>query len=64
MFHRHHWEVVGERFSAPPAEIENFRGTSEAALRVVYGFTVLTQRCTKCGRVDATQVTGRTNGAV
>lgn len=63
MFHRHHWKTIGERYNPRPEGMTSFKGDAESLVRVAYGFTVITQECESCGRVEARSVAGRTAGA-
>lgn len=65
MFHRHNWGLSGERFTPHPETMTRFEGdvTEETYLMVVYGLTLITQRCYGCGLVRVEKVPGRTYDA-
>lgn len=53
------WTVVARVYvpAAPPARASGVQPST--LLRLVYGFTNITQRCTKCGKVQVTSCVGR-----
>ena len=61
MFHSHGpWEVVSRTYVPPAAPTGSIKGASEYVfLRFVYGFTNITQRCTKCGKLEVTSCYGK-----
>jgi hypothetical protein len=57
---KHQWEFVGAKYNPRPDEMRNIKGANEALLReVLYGVTILTQRCTECNWVETSRVAGK-----
>lgn len=57
--HRHQWETVGHKFQPPiTRRFELERISEETMSELLYGFTLLTQRCTECGWVEGSRVAG------
>jgi hypothetical protein len=58
---RHQWETVGQRFTPPPSllRFKQGSGSDQLTLIVMYGLTVVTQRCEHCGLEKAYTVPGQ-----
>jgi hypothetical protein len=57
---RHRWELVSTQYQPPPSDLRKFHNaTTDLALRLVYGQTVIRQRCTECGWTEYQTVKGK-----
>lgn len=62
MFCNHKWETIGRNYNPPP-KLTNFRMRGfmldDEINKKLYGITVVTQRCTKCGKESHREVCGK-----
>ena len=58
MFHQHYWEEVKRTYSSPVL-VSNFKGSSETAEKIAFGFTNVELRCSKCGDIKFSQAIGK-----
>jgi hypothetical protein len=57
---RHQWEFVGAKYNQRDEGMRSVKGASEDMLReIMYGFTILTQRCTECGWIEVSRIAGK-----
>jgi hypothetical protein len=60
LFHHHQWEPAAFAYTPPTTRAVKYKlATEEFAADLAFGFTVITQRCSLCGRVKAQKVNGR-----
>ena len=50
--------LVGKRFYPPPTRHVNGRFSEDQVERLLWGVTVLTYRCERCGRLVTDQIAG------
>lgn len=59
LFHSHRWVTTGVLYTPPSPSGSVSRATDELMLLLTQGITNITQRCTRCGRVDVQRHPGR-----
>lgn len=55
---RHRWVDADRRFVPPVSRHVKVRNDERLANQVAFGFTVVEQRCEKCGKVRAVELFG------
>lgn len=59
IFHHHQWVDEDKTFN-PPIPVKRFSDMDYGfAMRLLYGVTNVTQRCSECGEVAFRQTTGK-----
>lgn len=58
--HQHTWEITGARYNPSPAVPRSAQNMDPGLLmETIHGFTVVTHRCTECGRLDFSRTPGQ-----
>jgi hypothetical protein len=58
--HKHYYGVTSSNYMPPPTQVEVTGFSAKELLEIVFGVTIITQRCVKCGRIVVTRTAGKT----